>query len=630
MKPARTLQKRIAGIIGSAAVLLNALPLTAHADEQKTPSGLAFNEIQSGIEKYAEENKAQYAAFSTAVICGDELLYTGAFGDLNKEDNIPAEVESVYEWGSITKTLTWVSAMQLKEQGKLDLNKDVREYLPEGFFQHLTYDDPITMLNLMNHNAGFCETTYQIEVHDPADIIPLPDALKASEPAQIHRPGEVTTYSNWAAALAGYIVELVSGESYIDYVHHHIFEPLGMEHTAIAPDFSDNEWVAKERGKMHSYAIAQVENINMNRALGERRSYILLYPAGAAAGTISDIALFMQALADDSAPLFENPETQKEMFSPSAYMSKSEIGANLHGFWQMPYACDTIFHNGGTDACLSYMAIDPVSKVGLAIFTNQIQLADVTDKLPELIFGSLKSDRIPDASGGDSEDITGSYVNSRSNFKGLLKWRTYLNYLPVTKNADGSYVLGKDIPLKSCGNGVYVTGDDEHNDHQYLGAAKCSDGKKIMQSLSADYVQDDLFNLKFGSLCGYAGLAVLGLILLFAKFIMILTKKRKKYAGCKLFSLAQFAKAVSVGTAFAALLLYANNMGMTKTQGMVCGIIQMVCALICAITLLSSCGNMFSKKEDKANGFRYFLNVLVNAFAVFVIVFFEMYRFWGI
>ena len=119
--------------------------------------------------------------------------------------------------------MIWVSALQLYEQGKLDLEADIRTYLPDGFLTKLKYDDPITMIDPMNHRGGWQEALYTIQVTDESDIMPLGEALKYSEPPQVFRPGEVEAYSNWGAALAGYIIECVSGMDYGEYLHKNIF-----------------------------------------------------------------------------------------------------------------------------------------------------------------------------------------------------------------------------------------------------------------------------------------------------------------------------------------------------------------------------------------------------------------------
>jgi CubicO group peptidase (beta-lactamase class C family) len=225
------------------------------AAERETPSGVPLDEVGSRIEQWASENESEYPSFAVAVVNGDELVYSGAFGYIDIGNGIEATPDdSAYEWGSCSKTMIWVSVMQLWEQGLIDLEADVRDYLPEGFFHNLKYDDPITMLNLMNHDAGWGEATWAMQSLDENNIMDLGEALQYTEPVQMYRPGEVSSYSNWGAALAGYVVECITGQSYEDYVREHIFDVLGMEHTAISPVHNDNEWVYERRQQLVCYS----------------------------------------------------------------------------------------------------------------------------------------------------------------------------------------------------------------------------------------------------------------------------------------------------------------------------------------------------------------------------------------
>ncbi|KUP21048.1 hypothetical protein AWJ19_27405 [Paenibacillus sp. DMB5] len=105
--------------------------------------------------------------------------------------------------------------MQMVEQGKLDLRTDIREYLPEGFFRKLKYDEPITLLNLMHHNAGWQERYTDLFYRQEDDVPDLKEALRIAEPRQVYKPGTVLAYSNYGASLAGYIVERQSGQPFI-------------------------------------------------------------------------------------------------------------------------------------------------------------------------------------------------------------------------------------------------------------------------------------------------------------------------------------------------------------------------------------------------------------------------------
>ena len=109
---------------------------------------------------------------SVAVFDGENDIHI-IYGKSDIENDISANEDTVYEWGSVSKLLVWTSAMQLYEQGKLDLNKDICSYLPEGFLSKLNYDTPITMTDLMNHSAGFLTPYKEIETSDINAIITL-------------------------------------------------------------------------------------------------------------------------------------------------------------------------------------------------------------------------------------------------------------------------------------------------------------------------------------------------------------------------------------------------------------------------------------------------------------------------
>src|SRR5699024_5723684 len=124
---------------------------------------------------------------------------------------------TVFEWGSCSKILIWISVMQLVEDGLLDLNKDIQGYLPEDFTMPNSYDEPITILHLMNHNAGFDDSYTDLMVLNPVKMPTLRQALEQADIKQVFRPGDVVAYSNYGSALAAYIVEVISGMDYREY-----------------------------------------------------------------------------------------------------------------------------------------------------------------------------------------------------------------------------------------------------------------------------------------------------------------------------------------------------------------------------------------------------------------------------
>ena len=276
-------------------LIFNLIFIQSHvigASNKKLPSGLKYEDLPRAIENYVNENKETTCGMNVIVYDQDDIVYQNSFGYMDKASNLKSEPDTVYEWGSISKLFIWVSIMQLYEDGKIDLNADIKSYLPKDFLKNLSFDKPITIIDLMNHKAGF-QDTYFIQTTDITDTKSLEDALKFRQPKQVYAPGEHTAYSNWSATLAAFIVQRISGMDYVDYVHKNIFEPLDMKHTSISPTYSDNPWVLSQRQKLKCY------DINGKVIDGPGMYYIYLYPAGSAAGTIDDLKKFSRALTPD-------------------------------------------------------------------------------------------------------------------------------------------------------------------------------------------------------------------------------------------------------------------------------------------------------------------------------------------
>ena len=160
---------------------------TFAAERGVLPSGVGLDEIGAEIEAFAEEHEDTTVGFSTAVFNREGVIYSGYFGFANEEDGIAVNAQTVMEWGSVSKLTVWVSVMQLWEQGKIDLNEDIQVYLPHGFLKMLAYEKPITMLDLMNHTAGFEDIAFGLNAEDEESILSLEEALLKYQPEQRFR-----------------------------------------------------------------------------------------------------------------------------------------------------------------------------------------------------------------------------------------------------------------------------------------------------------------------------------------------------------------------------------------------------------------------------------------------------------
>jgi CubicO group peptidase (beta-lactamase class C family) len=171
------------------------------------------------------------AGATIAVVKDGKLLFAKGYGYADYKNKKPVSAdETLFRPGSSGKLFTWTAVMQLVEQGKLDLDRDVNTYLdfkiPDAFGQ------AITLKNLLTHTPGFEEQIkdlFSVGSESPN----LGAYLKTHIPKRIYPPGTVPAYSNYGAALAGYIVERVSGHPFNEYIEENIFKPLGMTHSTI-------------------------------------------------------------------------------------------------------------------------------------------------------------------------------------------------------------------------------------------------------------------------------------------------------------------------------------------------------------------------------------------------------------
>ena len=135
------------------------------------------------------------------VVKDGKVLYSHGYGYADVEKKTPVSPDStLFRPGSISKLLNWTAVMQLVEQGKLDLDRDVNDYL--DFKIPATYSQPVTLRNIMTHTGGFEETVQELFVRDASDLKPLDAYLKTHMPARIFPPATTPAYSNYATSVA--------------------------------------------------------------------------------------------------------------------------------------------------------------------------------------------------------------------------------------------------------------------------------------------------------------------------------------------------------------------------------------------------------------------------------------------
>ena len=463
------------------------------------------NELEVSLNKFIEERKDATAGVSFAIFENGNLIIRKDIGYTDVQNKVLVDENSVFEWGSVSKLLIWVSALQLYEKGKLDLNEDIEKYLPKNFLSNKKFDKKITFIDLMNHQAGFQETIYPVETTNE-EIIKnntLKKALIYSMPSQIYEPKSVTAYSNWGAALGAYIIENITNQDFASYVHENIFNKIGMKHTALLPDWSDNNWVKETRNKMNSYSYFDT----VKEDFGTNISNILLYPSGAATGTASDFYLFTEALIPgNDLNLFNNPKTLEKLYEPTLYYSNVNKVRNSHGFWTLEYSNTVYGHGGNTVGFTSSLWIDIENKKAVAVMSNEQGETAYNYGLHPLVFGisSLETS-------GEVKDISGIYFSKRTIENGFGRIYKYISgIMPVFKTDDSRiYNLPGNMQIIQIDDFTYM----QVSENGLMFPIYLKDNN-VLESYTSDYERFSLIELFI------AGFLIVGTLICFITYLI--------------------------------------------------------------------------------------------------------------
>ena len=187
--------------------------------------------IDSLILKVIKDNNGPGGAFMVAK--GGKVIYDKAFGKANLELDVNLTTENIFQIGSMTKQFTAIAILILEEQGKLNVKQNLSTYIPD-----YPAGDSITLHHLLTHTSGIKDFTRMKSLKDIAQKEMTPKMLVdffKNEPIDF-KPGEKFEYNNSGYVLLGYIIELVSGESYDEFINNHIFKKAGMTHSYYASD----------------------------------------------------------------------------------------------------------------------------------------------------------------------------------------------------------------------------------------------------------------------------------------------------------------------------------------------------------------------------------------------------------
>jgi CubicO group peptidase (beta-lactamase class C family) len=308
----------------------------------------------------AQLEREDIAGAVIAVVKDGQVIFAKGYGYSDMAKRTPVTPDStLFRPGSISKLFTWTLVMQLIEQGKLDLDRDINDYL--DFKIPPAYGKPITLRNLLTHTPGFEDTWNDMLVRDAQHIYPLGQYLKNHIPVRIFPPGSVPAYSNYGVTLAGYIVQRVSGKPFDQYAAENIFLPLGMKRTTFVQPLPESLRPMMSNG----YVLASSDPKPFELFVG--------FPAGSVSTTARDMCNFMIAHLQNGqfgGVQILRPETAILMHS-RLFGTDDRLNGWAYGFFEESANGHRIIgHGGDTELFHSDLHLILDSNVGFFVSYN--------------------------------------------------------------------------------------------------------------------------------------------------------------------------------------------------------------------------------------------------------------------
>jgi CubicO group peptidase (beta-lactamase class C family) len=360
--------KRCACIVFAAAMLL----ATAALAQNALPVGTAI-QIDQLVERARTEQKIP--AVSVAISLKGKIIFAKAYGFADLENNVVATPETLIRTASVAKSMTAVGALELVDQGKLDLDVPIQKYCP----QFPTKKYPITTRELLGHLSGIrhyegkeMESTVHYHSNSEGMIIFEHDPLASA-------PDEKFNYSTYGYTVVGCVIEGASGEKYPQYMAEHVFRPAGMTHTVV-DDFS----IVRHRA--HGYEKDKDTEVVRNAGLMDS-SYKI--PGGGFVSNASDLVRFADAVMSGK---LLRPATVQMMWTSQKTSDGKETRYGL-GWGLADLDGIRIFaHTGGQQGTSTSLLAMPSRDYAAAVMINmeEIDAAEINRELSSLVIAALK------------------------------------------------------------------------------------------------------------------------------------------------------------------------------------------------------------------------------------------------
>jgi CubicO group peptidase (beta-lactamase class C family) len=413
------------------------MPVASESSATEPPHAMTADDVHAFLDGFVpmQLERENIAGAVVLVVKDGAILFGKGYGFSDVEKRTPVTVDAtLFRPGSISKLFTWTAVMQLVEAGKLDLDKDVNEYL--DFKIPPKFGKPITLRNLMTHTPGFEEQIKDLITEEAAPTATLKQHLSKLIPERIFPPGTTPAYSNYGATLAGYIVERVSGQPFNDYVAENIFKPLGMSRATFVQPLPAE--------------LKPLMSNGYNEGSGKAKPFEMIEeaPAGALATTATDLSRFMIAHLQNGK--FENtqilrPETVNQMHSRQFGLSPALNGMCLGFYEESRNGHHIIGHGGDTVYFHSDLHLMVDNGIGFFVSYNSAGKGDISPRTAlwehfldrYFPYTPPKAEKLSTAD-ADAKAVAGHYLTSRRSESSFLKVAAVDDNIQVTPDENGT------------------------------------------------------------------------------------------------------------------------------------------------------------------------------------------------
>jgi len=448
-------------------ILFSSLSFGQSLEDTKSVEAFFDGFLNSQMKEY------KVPGVTISVVKDGEIVFKKGYGYYDFENNKKVDPDNtLFRPGSVSKLFIWTSIMQLVEDGQIDLNENVNKYLDFDIPNEVVGIDnekvkPITIMNLLNHNAGFEDKINDLFVLSKKDINTLGTYLKEYMPARVYPVSREMAYSNYGSALAAYIVERVSGMSFNEYVEENIFKPLNMNQSTFrqpVPEEIDGEVSLGFAYINGSYKSDQFE-------------YIQPYPVGSLSSTANDMSKFMIAhlnYGSYKGNKILNFDTTYKMHSQT-FTHHEDFSGMAHGFIEMEYnGYRMITHGGDTLLFHSGVFLIPELNTGLFVSYNGRDAAMARASLIKSFMDRYFPKKETNMTLSDNSNfinpnlLKGKYIINRINHTTYESISKYFSITNMSIDNSGNIIynfMGQTNLLKQIKPGVFY--DDESGNKLY-------------------------------------------------------------------------------------------------------------------------------------------------------------------